>query len=93
MRMSTTWRIRGIRGIREKALLAAGATVAVGAVACGVGAAVAANCESLAGKTFGDATITAATSVTPPFSIAGKDPPTPVSVKAPFCPQSPNKGL
>ena len=79
MRISTNWRRR------ERALLTAGATAAISAVAFGAGAAAAPNCESLAGKTFGDATITAATNVTPPFSVAGKDPPTLVAVKAPFC--------
>ena len=49
------------------------------------GGAVAADCGSLAGRTFGDATTTAATSVTPPSSVLGKDPPTPVAIDAPFC--------
>ena len=49
------------------------------------GGAVAADCGSLAGRTFGDATTTAATNVTPPSSVVGKDPPTPVAVNAPFC--------
>jgi hypothetical protein len=48
-------------------------------------AAAAANCEGLSGKAFGDATITAATAVSPPFSVTGRDPPTPVLVNAPFC--------
>jgi hypothetical protein len=39
----------------------------------------------MAGKTFGGATITAATNVTPPSSLVGTDPPTPVAVNAPFC--------
>jgi hypothetical protein len=49
------------------------------------GAAAAAECGALAGKTFGDTTITAATNVSPPSSLVGKDPPTPVAVNAPFC--------
>ena len=57
--------------------------------ACGLalttGAAAAADCGALAGKTFGDATITAATNVSPPSSVVGMDPPTPVAVNAPFC--------
>jgi hypothetical protein len=34
----------------------------------------------LTGKRFGDAVITAATPVAPPFSVAGLDSPTPVAV-------------
>jgi feruloyl esterase len=51
----------------------------------GAGGAHAADCDSLVGKAYGDATISAATDVTPPFSVTGKDPRTPVSVDAPFC--------
>ena len=47
--------------------------------------AAAANCASLVGKTFGDASVISAADIAPPFSVAGKDPPDPVSVKAPFC--------
>jgi Tannase and feruloyl esterase len=47
--------------------------------------ACAADCGSLAGKTYGAATITSATSVAPPSSLLGKDPPAPVSVGSPFC--------
>jgi Tannase and feruloyl esterase len=43
------------------------------------------DCGSLAGKIFGNATVTAATSVAPPSSFSGKDPRLAVSVKAPFC--------
>ncbi len=60
-------------------------TIAIGAVAFSTGSAVAADCEGLAGKNFGDATISAAKSVAPPFSVMGKDPPAPVSVSKPFC--------
>jgi Tannase and feruloyl esterase len=37
------------------------------------------------GKNFENVTISTATSIAPPFNIAGKDPPTPVSVNRPFC--------
>ena len=59
--------------------------VVSGTLAFGAGGAVAANCEGLVGKNFGDAMISAATNVAPPFNVAGKDPPTPVSVNRPFC--------
>ena len=45
---------------------AARAAIAVGALAWGAGAASAADCGGLAGKTVGDFTITAATNVSPP---------------------------
>ena len=64
-------------------LLAAG--VAISAFLAGAGAPRAAECGDLAGKVFGQATIVAATSVSPPSSLLGKDPPTPVTVRAPFC--------
>jgi hypothetical protein len=64
-------------------VLAAG--VAISALLAGAGAPRAAECGDLAGKVFGQATIVAATSVSPPSSLLGKDPPTPVAVKAPFC--------
>ena len=44
-------------------------------------AAAAADCGSLAGRTLCDPTTTAATSVTPPSSVLGKDPPTPVAIR------------
>jgi feruloyl esterase len=47
--------------------------------------AYAAECGAMAGKTFGPATITAATSVAPPSSLLGRDPPTPQAIHAPFC--------
>jgi Tannase and feruloyl esterase len=63
---------------------AAIAVIAVGAM--GVGAnAFAAGCEDLSGKTFGNATISSASSATPPFSVMSLDPPAPVAVNAPFC--------
>lgn len=43
------------------------------------------SCAGLLGKRFGDAVISAATSVTPPFSVRGLDPPTPVAVTKAFC--------
>ena len=43
------------------------------------------SCAGLTGKRFGDAVITAATPIAPPFSVAGLDPPTPVAVAKPFC--------
>jgi Tannase and feruloyl esterase len=63
--------------------LAAG--VALCALVAGAGAAAAADCSALAGKSFGPATITGATSVTPPSSLLGADPPLPTEIKAPFC--------
>jgi hypothetical protein len=60
-------------------------TATIGAVAFSTGHAVAGDCEGLAGKNFGDATISAANSIAPPFNVTGKDPPTPVSVSKPFC--------
>jgi hypothetical protein len=70
------WTTRGSR------LAGAGAACALLLTA---GGAAAADCGALAGRTFGAATITAATNVTPPSSVVGKDPPTPVAVNAPFC--------
>ena len=64
-------------------VLAAG--VAISALLAGAGKPRAAECGDLAGKVFGQATIVAATSVSPPSSLLGKDPPTPVAVRAPFC--------
>ena len=49
------------------------------------GMASAATCDSLAGKKFGDATITAAQDMTPPFSVMGKDPPQPTNVTVAIC--------
>ena len=76
----------GVEWTARRGRFAAASTVAAfAALSFGAGAAGAADCGSLAGKTFGDATITAATNVTPPSSVVGKDPPTPVALQAPFC--------
>jgi tannase/feruloyl esterase len=48
-------------------------------------AAAAANCGDLAGKSYGPATITAATSVAGPSSFVGKDPPQPTALDTSFC--------
>jgi hypothetical protein len=64
-------------------VLAAG--VAIVAFLAGASTSQAAECGDLAGKVFGPATITAATSVSPPSSLLGRDPPTPVAIKATFC--------
>ncbi len=73
-------------GTKRRALLASVSTVAAfAALSYGASGAAAASCQSLAGKIFGGVTITAATAITPPFSVMGKDPPAPVTVKAPFC--------
>ena len=80
MRSTRTWR----RGKRAWTAIA-GATAAVGAVALAVDTAAAAGCGDLAGKQYGDAAIMAATTVSPPSSLMGLDPPAPVAVNAPFC--------
>ena len=72
------WTDRGSRLAGASAV----AACALSLTACG---AAAADCAALASRTFGDATITAATNVSPPSSLVGKDPPTPVPVNAPFC--------
>jgi hypothetical protein len=72
------WTDRGSR-------LAGASAVAAFALSLTAGRAAAADCGALAGRTFGDATITAATNVSPPSSLVGMDPPTPVAVNAPFC--------
>ena len=64
---------------------AANTVAALAILSLGAGAAAAASCESLTGKTFGDASIATATPVMPPFSVMGLDPPAPVAVNAPFC--------
>ena len=64
-------------------LLTAG--VAISALVVGASASQAAECGDLAGKVFGPATITGATTVSPPSSLLGRDPPTPVAIKATFC--------
>ena len=57
--------------LKELQLLAAG--VAISALVAGASAAQAAECGDLAGEVFGPATITAATSVSPPSSLLGRD--------------------
>jgi hypothetical protein len=64
--------------------LAAMGSVAACALSFGAGAA-AADCGTLAGKTFGPAAITAATNVAPPSSVMGSDVRAPVALNAPFC--------
>jgi feruloyl esterase len=55
-------------------------------LALAVSGAWAADCGSLAGKAFGAAQVTAATSVSPPSSVVNIDFPTgPVAISAPFC--------
>jgi hypothetical protein len=51
------------------------AGVAFGALIAGASAAIAADCSALAGKTFGSATITGSTNVSPPSSLLGSDSP------------------
>jgi feruloyl esterase len=54
-------------------------------LAAAAGAATASDCGDLAGKTYGGALITAATTVAPPSRLMGLDPPAPVAIHAPFC--------
>jgi hypothetical protein len=42
-------------------------------------------CERLEGKKLGVGFVMAATSINPPFTVMGKDPPRPTTVSAPFC--------
>ena len=51
----------------------------------GTGQAAAASCNSLAGMKIGDASVTAAGSINPPFSIMAQVPPQLVSLSVPFC--------
>ena len=48
-------------------------------------AASAATCGDLTGKSYGPATVVAATSVAGPSGFLGKDPPQPTALDAPFC--------
>jgi len=59
--------------------------VTASALVAATSVASAADCGDLAGKVFGPATITAATTVSPPSSLLGNDPPKPVAIKVPFC--------
>jgi hypothetical protein len=70
------------RDIRRTLLAVAGIGVVL--FAC-QSRAFAADCGNLAGKSFGAATITGATSVAPPSSLLGTDPPVPVAINAAFC--------
>ncbi len=79
MQRSTNWQTR-----RRARVALAGAT-AVGALALAAGTATASDCGGLAGKTYGGATVMAATNVSPPSSLMGLDPPAPVAIHAPFC--------
>jgi len=49
------------------------------------GARAAGSCQGLAGMRIGDATVTSAQPVTPPFSAPNIDPPEAVPVRQPFC--------
>ena len=60
-------------------ILAAGIALAAPSIAAE------ADCGGLAGKSFGTATVTAATSVSPPSDFVGADSPQPTPVGAPFC--------
>jgi hypothetical protein len=51
----------------------------------GAGQGAAASCDSLAGMKVGDAWITAAGNISPPFSIVGQVPSKVVSLSLPFC--------
>ena len=51
----------------------------------GTGRAAAASCDSLAGMKMGDASVTAAGNISPPFSIVQPPPQGLVSVSVPFC--------
>jgi Tannase and feruloyl esterase len=69
----------------RRALLATASTLATTAVISFAAPAAAASCDSLSGKSFGAASVAAATAITPPFSAANLDPPGPVPVNALFC--------
>ena len=55
------------------------------AAALGLGAASAADCGSLTGKTFGPALVTSATSVVPPSKFFGKNSGVPAAASVPMC--------
>ncbi|MGO9418393.1 hypothetical protein [Roseiarcus sp.] len=69
---------------RNRSRVAIAGATALGGLSLAAGNA-AADCGDLAGKTYGDAMITAATSVAPPSSLMGLDPPVPVAIHGPFC--------
>ncbi len=67
------------------ARVALAGAAAVSALALAAPSARAADCGDLAGKIYGDATIMAATNVSPPSSLMGLDPPKPVAINSSFC--------
>jgi feruloyl esterase len=69
--------------LRRSCVIIGGSVAPLAFAATGASAA---DCGSLAGKTFGAAQITTATSVSPPSSLVNIDfPPGPVAINAPFC--------
>ena len=76
---------RSLETRRRAQLATASMLGALTALSLSSGVARAASCESLAGKTFGVASITAASNVAPPFSVPNLDPPTPIAVNVPMC--------
>jgi len=72
-------------GTERRCRIATAGAVTACALSFGAGGAAAADCASLAAKTFGDVTITAATSAVPPSSVAGIEPLGPVPITAPMC--------
>jgi hypothetical protein len=74
----------GVSSRSKRSILLASGTAAA-ALVTGAGEALASNCGDLAGKVFGPATIVAATTVSPPSSLFGADPPKPVAINADFC--------
>ena len=63
----------------------AAAAALLASLPLGAGRVQAATCESLSGRTLGNATITAAETVTPPFNVKDAILDQQVSVSAPFC--------
>src|ERR1700759_317004 len=61
------------------------AAVLVAILPVGAGRAQAETCESLSGRSLGNATINAATAVTPPFTIKDEILDQQVTVSVPFC--------
>jgi len=74
----------GVSSRKERSIPLASGTAAA-ALIMGAGGALASNCGDLAGKVFGPATIVAATTVSPPSSLLGADPPKPVAINSNFC--------
>ncbi len=64
---------------------AAAASVWLASCWFGAGQAAAASCDALAGMKVGDASVTAAGNISPPFSIVGQVPAKVVSLSLPFC--------